>query len=142
MEELEAWFLGDVDALRKAYPGIPRSLHRKARYRDPDGIKGVVGSSRTDSAPLRIFQGRVEEDRSRADIAREMDPAEIAPRAFAVSRCTRGSDLHKAKYTGVTWFCLYLPLIRIQRRPSAQYVKRGWIYGIKQESCQPTKDTL
>jgi hypothetical protein len=40
VEELEAWFFGDVDALRKAYPGIPASLGERAGYRNPDAIRG------------------------------------------------------------------------------------------------------
>jgi hypothetical protein len=35
VKELEAWFFGDVEALSAAYPGIPVSLAKKARYRKP-----------------------------------------------------------------------------------------------------------
>jgi len=40
IEELEAFFFGDVDALCDAYPGVPRSLGNRAGYRDPDAISG------------------------------------------------------------------------------------------------------
>lgn len=40
VEELEAWFFGDVEALRKAYPGVSKTFHRRAKYRDPDAITG------------------------------------------------------------------------------------------------------
>jgi hypothetical protein len=40
IEELEAWFFGDVDALRAAYPRIDPNLGKKAKYRNPDAIKG------------------------------------------------------------------------------------------------------
>jgi hypothetical protein len=40
VEELEAWFLGDVPALVKAYPGVPPSLGAKKKFRDPDAISG------------------------------------------------------------------------------------------------------
>lgn len=39
-EELEAWFLGDVPALRAAYPRIPATLENQQRFRDPDAIRG------------------------------------------------------------------------------------------------------
>jgi hypothetical protein len=39
-EELEAWFLGDVDAIVAAYPKVPRSLAARRGYRDPDAIAG------------------------------------------------------------------------------------------------------
>ncbi len=40
VEELEAWFLGDVPAIVKAYPRVPSTLDRKAKFRGPDAIKG------------------------------------------------------------------------------------------------------
>jgi hypothetical protein len=40
VEELEAWLLGDVPALREAYPRIPASLGNKERFRDPDAVRG------------------------------------------------------------------------------------------------------
>ncbi|MFH7030108.1 MAG: DUF4276 family protein [Heteroscytonema crispum UTEX LB 1556] len=40
IEELESWFMGDVPAIRVEYERIPASLSQKARFRNPDGIKG------------------------------------------------------------------------------------------------------
>lgn len=40
VEELEAWFLGDVEALRVAYPGVSASLGAQAKFRDPDAVAG------------------------------------------------------------------------------------------------------
>lgn len=40
IEELEAWFFGDIAALCKAYPRIPNTLHHRTGYRDPDAIGG------------------------------------------------------------------------------------------------------
>jgi len=40
IEELEAWFLGDVPALCEAFPGVPASLANQARFRDPDAVAG------------------------------------------------------------------------------------------------------
>ncbi|HWQ36178.1 MAG TPA: DUF4276 family protein [Blastocatellia bacterium] len=40
VEELEAWFFGDVVAVVTAYPRVPLSLGKKEKYRDPDTIKG------------------------------------------------------------------------------------------------------
>lgn len=41
IEELEAWFFGDVDALHAAYPRVSPNLDNKRRYRDPDAITGT-----------------------------------------------------------------------------------------------------
>lgn len=40
IEELEAWFFGDVKALAIAYPGVSPKLSYQQRYRDPDAING------------------------------------------------------------------------------------------------------
>lgn len=40
IEELEAWFFGDVEALVKAYPRVPATLAERKDYRDPDAING------------------------------------------------------------------------------------------------------
>ena len=40
IEELEAWYFGDWDAVCKAFPKVKRDIPRKAAYRDPDTIKG------------------------------------------------------------------------------------------------------
>jgi hypothetical protein len=40
VEELEAWFLGDVKSLCTAYPGVSPTLGRRAGFRDPDDVPG------------------------------------------------------------------------------------------------------
>ena len=40
IEELEAWFFGDWQAVRAAYPRVPATIPNKAGYRDPDAILG------------------------------------------------------------------------------------------------------
>lgn len=40
VEELEAWFFGDISALRAAYPRIPVTLADRASFRTPDAIAG------------------------------------------------------------------------------------------------------
>jgi hypothetical protein len=40
IEELEAWFFGDIDAVRSLYPGISVNLGKKAKYRNTDAIRG------------------------------------------------------------------------------------------------------
>ena len=38
VEELEAWYFGDWQAVRSAYPRVPARVPRQTRYRDPDAI--------------------------------------------------------------------------------------------------------
>lgn len=40
IEELEAWFFGDADAVRAAYPRVSSTFEKKASYRIPDAIQG------------------------------------------------------------------------------------------------------
>jgi len=40
VEELEAWYLGDPEALRAAFPRLPENLCSGARFRNPDAILG------------------------------------------------------------------------------------------------------
>lgn len=39
-EEIEAWMIGDPDALRSAFPKLPKAFEKKAAFRNPDDIKG------------------------------------------------------------------------------------------------------
>jgi hypothetical protein len=45
IEELEAWYFGDWNAVRTAYPKVPKTIPQKAPYRDPDAIKGGTWES-------------------------------------------------------------------------------------------------
>lgn len=40
VEELEAWFFGDVAAVCRAFPGVSPHLASRASYRHPDAIRG------------------------------------------------------------------------------------------------------
>ena len=40
IEELEAWYFGDWEAVRQAYPRVPPNVPRKRGYRNPDSIQG------------------------------------------------------------------------------------------------------
>jgi hypothetical protein len=51
IEELEAWFFGDWNAVCAAYPKVPSTITAKAEYRAPDEIKGG-----TWEALMRVLQ--------------------------------------------------------------------------------------
>ena len=40
VEELEAWYFGDWDAVREVYPKVPGAVTDKTAYRNPDEIAG------------------------------------------------------------------------------------------------------
>jgi Domain of unknown function (DUF4276) len=87
IEELEAWFFGDVPALRAVYPRVPDTLASQANYRDPDGIKGG-----TWEALERILQkhgyhkGGMPKMAVAAQVAKHMKPSENRSKSFCVFR--------------------------------------------------------
>lgn len=87
VEELEAWFLGDVPALREPFPRIPKTLDRKTRFRDPDAVAGG-----TWEALERLLQraGYYGKFAPKIEVARAvapyMDPASNRSRSFQVFR--------------------------------------------------------
>ena len=40
IEELEAWYFGDWQAVCRAFPKVPPTIPRRSRYRQPDTIQG------------------------------------------------------------------------------------------------------
>jgi hypothetical protein len=40
IEELEAWFFGDWEAVCAAYPGVDQKVPHKGKYHDPDAVPG------------------------------------------------------------------------------------------------------
>ena len=85
IEELEAWFFGDVPAMRAAYPKVPASLARQAKFRDPDAITGGTWEALERVLARAGYYGsgmpKVEVARR---IAVHMDPHENSSRSFQV----------------------------------------------------------
>jgi hypothetical protein len=52
IEELEAWYFGDWEAVQAAYPRVSQAIPTQARYRNPDAISGG-----TWEALERVLQG-------------------------------------------------------------------------------------
>ncbi len=86
VEELEAWFFGDVEALRAAYPRVPRTLARRAGFRDPDAVAG--GTWEALDRVLRnagYSEGLVKTATARV-VAQHMDPQRNISKSFQVFR--------------------------------------------------------
>lgn len=87
IEELEAWFFGDVDALHEAYPRIPCSLGKRVPYRNPDAIPG--GASERLELLLKskgYHRGGLQKIRAAQEISRHMDPDRNRSKSFQVFR--------------------------------------------------------
>lgn len=83
IEELEAWFFGDVQALHAAYPRLDPDLGKKEAFRDPDAIKGGTWE-RLETLLKQDHPGGLEKIRAAHDIARHMQPANNRSRSFQV----------------------------------------------------------
>jgi hypothetical protein len=87
IEELEAWFFGDIQALRKAFPRVPENLNLKASYRNPDAIKG--GTRETLERILQragYYKSGLPHIETARKISEHMDPARNRSRSFQVFR--------------------------------------------------------
>jgi hypothetical protein len=87
VEELEAWFLGDPEALRSVYPRLPATLEKRARYRDPDAVPG--GTWEALERVLRrsgYHKAGLPKTLVARAIAMHMDPCRNRSRSFQVFR--------------------------------------------------------
>ena len=87
IEELEAWFFGDPDAVVRAYPRVSASFAHKESYRHPDRIRGG-----TWEALERLLQragyhrGGLSKIRAARDISAHMVPARNSSESFSAFR--------------------------------------------------------
>lgn len=84
VEELEAWFFGDMTVVIAAYPGISPKLANKASYRNPDTILGGTWEAleRELSRAGYVF-GKIQAAR---EISKYMNPLQNRSKSFQVFR--------------------------------------------------------
>lgn len=83
IEELEAWYFGDWDAVRAAYPRTPPAVPTQARYRDPDAVKG--GTWEAFERVLRkagYFESGLRKIEAARAVATHMEPRRNTSRSF------------------------------------------------------------
>ncbi|MBN2494269.1 MAG: DUF4276 family protein [Deltaproteobacteria bacterium] len=87
VEELEAWYFGDVAALRAAYTRLSETLARKAAFRDPDAVAGGTWE-RLEQVLQRAgyHQGGLAKIQLARDVAQHMDPSRNRSHSFQVFR--------------------------------------------------------
>ncbi|MDI7266654.1 MAG: DUF4276 family protein [Myxococcota bacterium] len=87
VEELEAWYFGDVAALRVPYPRVPATLGRKAKFRDPDAIKGGTWEQLEGVLQQAGYhKGGLAKIRLARDVAPHMAPQHNRSNSFQVFR--------------------------------------------------------
>ena len=84
IEELEAWYFGDWQAVQQAYPKVPQHIVNQARYRDPDAITG--GTWEAFERVLKkhgYFKQGLNKVQAATAIGKYIDPARNRSRSFA-----------------------------------------------------------
>ena len=87
IEELEAWYFGDWEAVRRAYPRVHASIPRRANYRNPDAIGG--GTWEAFERVMRkhgYFTTGLRKVEAAEAIATHIDPSRNRSRSFGVFR--------------------------------------------------------
>lgn len=87
IEELEAWYFGDWEAVTGSYPRVPVTIPAKSQYRDPDAIRGGTWEAfeRVLQQAGYFKQGLAKIEAART-IAAHMSPAKNTSRSFQVFR--------------------------------------------------------
>jgi hypothetical protein len=87
VEELEAWFFGDVRAIHQAYEKIPITLATKSAYRDPDAIKGGTWEAmERELQKAGYFKGGLAKIKVARAISANMEPSRNRSRSFQIFR--------------------------------------------------------
>lgn len=87
VEELEAWYFGDWQAVRSAFPRVSETIPRRERFRDPDAIPG--GTAETFERVLQragYFKTGLRKIEAAVAIAPHMDPSRNRSHSFQVFR--------------------------------------------------------
>lgn len=87
IEELEAWYFGDWQAVCAAYPKVSARIPTQAKYRDPDAIRGGTWEAfeRVLQAAGYFRTGLRKIEAARA-VAAHMDPARNTSPSFGALR--------------------------------------------------------
>ena len=85
IEELEAWFFGDVQALVTAYPGVSPHLATQAKYREADAITGGTWEALEKVLQRAGYhQGGLEKVKAAREISLHMNPPDNRSKSFQV----------------------------------------------------------
>jgi len=89
VEELEAWFFGDVKAITTAYPKVSPNLATQAKYRNPDAITGGTWEAlERVMQKAGYHQGGLEKVKAAREISAHMNPSDNRSKSFQVFYCS------------------------------------------------------
>ena len=85
IEELEAWYFGDWQAVTAAYPRVSTDIHNKKAYREPDAIQG--GTSEAFERVLQrhgYFRQGLAKKQAATKIGKRIDASRNKSHSFAM----------------------------------------------------------
>ena len=84
IEELEAWYFGDWEAVRSAFPKLSPNVPMQAPYRDPDAIRGGTWEAFERLLKRRgYFKTGLRKIEAACAVAACLDPSRNRSRSFA-----------------------------------------------------------
>ena len=86
IEELEAWFFGDVTALKTAYPRVPGFLDRRKGFRNPDVIHNTAEALERILKSAGYYRGGMPKIEVARKITEYMEPNRNTSKSFRVFR--------------------------------------------------------
>jgi hypothetical protein len=86
VEELEAWFFGDIEALCAVYPKLPATLPKQAKYRNPDAIAGGTWEALDRILKKASYSAGLQKIAAAEAIASQMVPERNRSRSFRTFR--------------------------------------------------------
>jgi len=86
IEELEAWFFGDVIAINAAYNKISLNIANQEKYRDPDAITGGTAEALERLLKDKKYYDRMPKKLVARNISAHMDPERNTSKSFQVFR--------------------------------------------------------
>ena len=84
IEELEAWYFGDWQAVQGAYPKVSPRIPIRRRYRDPDGMADTWEAFERVLRRYGYFPNGLRKTEAARAIAQHMDPAVNRSGSFSV----------------------------------------------------------
>ncbi len=86
IEELEGWYFGDWEAVRAAYPRVPRTIPNRAGYRDPDAIRGSWEAFERVLRRHGYFRTGLRKVEAARTMGAHLDPSSSGSRSFVKLR--------------------------------------------------------
>ena len=83
IEELEAWYFGDWEAVRQAYPRVPATIPNRSGFRDPDAIaRGTWEAFERILQKHGYFEDGLRKIEAGRTVGSHVDPARSQSRSF------------------------------------------------------------